>query len=92
MVELRNTNIKNDKMSDLIDYFARKTQLDHLFSDPSTLLNSVFQTPVLLFMLLVTIYLTSSDKKIDSLIDMIWSLAFLVCTLQENTRAFSITS
>lgn len=42
MVELGTTNIKNDRMSDLIDRSAKKTQLDHPYSGLSTLLDSVF--------------------------------------------------
>ncbi len=46
MAALGTTDIKNDRMSDLVDQSAKKTQLDHLFSGPSTLLDSVFQVPI----------------------------------------------
>ena len=92
MVELGITNIKNDRMSDLINCFAKKAQLNHPFSGPFILLDSVFQAPVVPFMPLITTHPTLNDKKIDSLTYIIRSLALLICTLQRNKSAFCITS
>lgn len=47
MVELGTTNIKNDRMSDLVDRSAKKTHLEHPFSGPSTLSDSVFQVAII---------------------------------------------
>lgn len=91
IIEFGTTNIKNDKMSDLIDRFAKKTQLDYLFSSLATFSNSVFQALVMPWILLVTTYPTSSNKKIDNFTDMIQSLSLLVCILERNISAFSVT-
>lgn len=42
MLKLGIADIKNGKISDLIEWFAKKTQLDHLFSSSSILSNSIF--------------------------------------------------
>ena len=47
MVELGTTDIKNDRMSDLVDRSAKKTHLERPFSGPSTLSDSVFQVSII---------------------------------------------
>ena len=42
MVELNTTSNQNDCISDLIDRQAKNDQLEHPFSGPFKLLNSVF--------------------------------------------------
>lgn len=80
MIELGTTNIKNDRMSYLIDQSAKKTQLDHPFSGLSALSDSIFQTPFIPPIPLATTNSNSNDIKIDSLTGMMRSLALLVCT------------
>lgn len=89
-VKLGTTNMKNNEMSDLIDCSANKPSLTFHFWAllPFEL---CFPGPVVPSMPLVTISLNLSNKKIDCLTDMMQSLALLVCTLQENTSAFSVT-
>ena len=42
MVELDSTDNKNDRISDLVDWYAKNDQLKHPFSGPSKLLDLVF--------------------------------------------------
>ncbi|MCJ1342946.1 hypothetical protein MMC31_001135, partial [Peltigera leucophlebia] len=86
MVELGTTDIKNDSMSDLVDRSAKKTQLDHPFSGPSTLSNYVLQVPIVPTAPLITAPPSQNDKKIDILTDMMRSLALSVRTLQGSTN------
>lgn len=92
IVELGTTNIKNDIMRELIDHSIKKAHSDSLFSGLFIHLDCVLQTPLISSMCLVTIHPDSSDKKIDSLTDMMRTLALLVYTLQRNISAFNITS
>ncbi|MCJ1347605.1 hypothetical protein MMC31_005833, partial [Peltigera leucophlebia] len=87
MVELGTTDIKNDRMSDLVDRSAKKTQLAHPFSGPSTLSDFVFQVPVVPTAPLISASPSQNDKKIDNLTDMMRSLALSVRTLQGSTNA-----
>ena len=89
MAELGNTNIKNDKMSDLIDRFAKKTQLGHLFSGLSILSVLIFQISIIPTAPLVILTPSQNDKKIHNLTDLMWSLAFLVCSLQGDINTSS---
>lgn len=92
MVELDTTDIKNDRMSDLVNRSAKKTQLDHPFFGPSTLSDSVFQVPIVLAAPLITTPPFQNDKKIDNLTDEIRSLALSIRTLQGSTNAPLVTS
>ncbi|MCJ1349183.1 hypothetical protein MMC31_007419 [Peltigera leucophlebia] len=92
MVELGTTDIKNDRMSDLVDRSAKKTQLAHPFSGPSTLSDFVFQVPVVPTAPLISASPSQNDKKIDNLTDMMRSLAFSVRTLQGSTNVPLVAS
>ena len=71
-------------MSDLVERSAKKTQLGHPFSGPPTLLDSVFQVPIIPTAPLVASTPSQNDKKINNLTDMIRSLALSVRTLQRD--------
>ena len=92
MVELVTTDIRNDRMSDLVDRSAKKDQLQHPFSDPSTLSDSVFQVPIVPTAPIISATPSQNDKKIDHLTDMMQSLALSVRTLQGNAGTPSIVS
>lgn len=87
MVELAPTDIKNDRMSDLVDKSAKRAGLEQPFSGPSTLSDSVFQAPVIPPVPLISAAPSQTDKRIDDLTDMMRSLALSVRTLQGNTGA-----
>lgn len=87
MVELGINNVKNDRMSDLVDRSAKKSQLEYPFSGPSTLSDSVFQVPIVPTAPIISATPSQNDKKIDHLTDMMQSLAFSIRTLQGNTSA-----
>lgn len=89
MAELGTTDVKNDGMSDLVDRSAKKTQLGHPFSGPSTLSDSVFQVPIISTAPLVASIPSQNDKKIDNLTDMMRSLALSVHTLQGDISTSS---
>ena len=69
MIGLGTTDIKNDKRSDLADNSAKKTHLEHPPTSPSTFSDSVFQAPVIPFVVLVPTTLSRSEKKIGDLMD-----------------------
>lgn len=84
---LGTTDIKNDKMSDLVVRSAKKIHLEHPSAGPSTFSDSVFQAPVIPSVVLVPTTPSRSVKKMDDLTDVMWILAPLVRTLQGNTSA-----
>ena len=92
MVELATTDIKNDKMSNLVDKFAKKSYLKQLFSSLFALSDLVFQVPVIPSAPVVTTSPSQNDKKIEDLIDMMQTLALSINTLQSNTSATLIIS
>ncbi len=85
MAELGTTNIKIDRISDLVDRSAKNHQLKCLFFYSSKLSDSVFQVPIVSMALTISATLFQNDKKIDYLTDIIQSLASSVRTLQGNT-------
>ena len=85
MAELGTTDNKNDRISNLVDRQAKNNQLEHPFSGPSKLSDSVFQVPVVSAPPLISASLSQNEKKIDHLTDMMQSLALLVRTLQGNS-------
>ena len=85
MAELGTTDNKNDCISDLVDWHAKNDQLEHPFSGPSKLLDSIFQVPIVPTAPLISASLSQSEKKIDHLTDMMQSLALSVRTLQGNS-------
>ena len=92
IVELATTNIKNDKISNLVHKFAKKSYLKQLFSGLFALSVLVFQVPVIPFTSVITITLFQNDKKIENLINMMQTLALSIHTLQNNTSATLIIS
>ena len=92
MAELGTTDIKNDRISDLVDWHAKNDQLEHPFSGPSKLSNSAFQVPVVSAPPLISTSFSQNEKKIDHLTDMFQSLALSVRTLQGNSAAPPILS
>ena len=85
MAKLGTTDNKNDRISDLVDWNAKNDQLEHLFSGPSKLPDSVFQVLIVSTAPPISASLSQSEKKIDHLTDMMQSLALLVRTLQGNS-------
>ena len=92
MAELGNTDTRNDRISDLVDRHAKNDQLDNPFSGPSKLSDFVFQVPIVSTAPLISATPSQNDKKIDHLTDMLQSLAFSVCTLQDNTGSPAIVT
>lgn len=92
MAELGTTDIKNDRISDLVDWHAKNDQLEHPFSGSSKLSNSTFQVPVVTAPPLISTSSSQNEKKIEHLKDMMQSLALLVRTLQNNSAAPPILS
>ena len=92
MAELGTTDVKNDRMSDLVDRSAKKTQLGHPFSGPSTFLDLIFQISIIPTARLVASTPSQNNKKIDNFTDMMQNLALLVCTLQEDIGPSSIVA
>lgn len=87
MIKLATTNIKNDKMSDLVDKSTKKSYLKQPFSGPSTLSDSVFQVLVILSTPVVITISSQNDEKIDNLTDIMQTLALSIRILQSNTNA-----
>ena len=70
--ELGNTDNKNDCRTNLVDWQAKNNQLEHSFSGPSKLSDSIFQVPVVSAPLLVPMVSSSyNERKIDQLTNMI---------------------
>ena len=63
MVGLGTTEVKNDRISDLVDRSAKKTQLEHPFSGLSTLSDSVFQVSIIPTAPLIAATLSQNDKR-----------------------------
>ena len=70
MGELGTTNVKNDRISDLVDKSTKKTQPRHLFSSPFTFTDLVFQVSIIPTAPLVASTPSQNDQKIDNLTDM----------------------
>ncbi len=85
MAELGTTDNKNDHISDLVDRQAKNDQLEHPFSGPFKLSDSVFQVPIVSAPPLIPAFLSQNEKKIDHLTDVMQSLSLLVRTLQGNS-------
>ena len=90
MAELGTIDTRNDQISDLVDWYAKNDQLDNLFSGLSKLSDSVFQVLIIPITSFILATPFQNNKKINYLIDMMQSLAFLVCTLQGNAGNLSI--
>lgn len=90
MVELGITNIKNDQISDLVDWHAKNHQLNKLFSGPFKLLDSIFQAPIISTIPFILVTLLQKNKKIDYFTDIMQSLALLIRILQDNTSSIPI--
>ena len=86
------TDIKNDRISNLADWHAKKDQLEYLFSSPSKLPSTTFQVPVVFALPFISLSSSQNEKKIDHLTDIFQSFALLVRTLQSNSAAPPILS
>ena len=89
MAGLNTTKNKNNCISDLVDWQAKNDLLECLFFCLSKLLDFIFQVFFIFTLPFILIFLSQNEKKIDHLINMIQSLAFLVCTLQNNSNISS---
>ncbi len=84
MAERGTTDTRHDLISDLVNCHAKNDQLDKPFSGLFKLSNSVFQVQIVSTAPFISATPSQNDKKIDHLTDMMQSLAFSVCTLQDN--------
>ena len=84
MAELGTTDVKNDRMSNLVDRYAKNDQLEYPFSGSSKLSDSVFQVPIVSTALTISATLFQNNQKIDHLTDRMQSRALSVCTLEGN--------
>lgn len=71
MVELVTIDNKNDCISDLVNWQAKNDQLEYPVSNPSKLLDSIFQVPVVSATSLISAFLSQNEKKIDHLTEII---------------------
>ena len=92
IAELGTTDTWNNRISDLVDRHSKNDQLDNPFSGPSKLSDSVFQVLIVSTAPLISGTPSQNDEKIDHLTDMMQSLAFSVCTLQNNAGTSPIDS
>ncbi len=92
IAELGTTDTWNNRISDLVDRHSKNDQLDNPFSGPSKLSDSVFQVLIVSTAPLISGTPSQNDEKIDHLTDMMQSLAFSVCTLQNNAGSPPIDS
>lgn len=76
IAELGITNVKNNKMSNLVDKSIKKILLKHPFFDSFTFLDLVFYVFILLTAPLVTSTSSKKDKKIDNFIDIMQNQLF----------------
>lgn len=81
MADLGATNVKNDRMSHLIDMSTKKTQLEHPFSGLSILSHSVFPFSIILTAFVNTLIPSQNNEKINNLTDMMRTLALSVRNL-----------
>ncbi len=92
MAELGITDIRNHRISDLVNRSAKNDQLEHSFSGSSKLSDSVFQVPIVFTAPTISATPSQNDKKIDHLTDMMQSLALSIRTLQDNAGITPIIS
>lgn len=68
-------------MSNWINKLVKKTGLEQSFSGFSTISKAVFQVLVVLYFFLISIGFLQNNKKIDDLINIMYSLALCIQTL-----------